>query len=747
MIAETQLKHALETALMARLASGQIPSATVLLNDLRALVPAPGHPTTTARPQYTGAHVDLEAYNAVWTALARDLDVLYTELYAHAARAANDVDRVVSWTAGLSAAAEQLAQTLAQYEITDRVLDRVALAFCTNQQLDLSAAVATTSAYIDYARGRATLPVDAGRFTLLPLAGATIRGRALSGTEQPIIGETPTTLLRGADASPWLTQVVAGGGGASYEVLLVLGAPTALTRCEVALTHTQRTTLAYRYADGHWSDETDGPIREGADTNVAAVRIRLTRTTGLSREGAFIYTFGIAQLLLSQQRYLSAATVTSLPLPVDTRGHRVARLELNGAEELPRGTAITYQATFAHANGDSDDPITLTNHTPTYLAHAYPHVVAFCADDPGAIDTLRPPTVRLIAHALTDAEAQPYLADYSLLADHNGVFLGDGQWEISYYEADWTRRPGYTPGPDDWADLSAHGVQDREVQVCYRDLGRGADSLVSGVALTYRFDMVRGPFAGATPWRDRTVYRFRTHVYAAQPFTHAVPGQALRATQPRLLLLHANLDDITTIPANAYDEYGATSNLYATAYLNGRRVIKTRDGMSWSFAAGWNELILYVYCRTPHAHPFALGVSLTPATYLLQDLTAVAAVEPLGVAYPYFDQLDRVTGRPTAFLTATRALRKRLQACSLFDLCWNTPILHRGRYAVEPSTDGTGSTLYVPYDDSARVSAYFDVVPAAADTASFDSVVLSATLTTEDPAVRPSLGPTQLILT
>ena len=1342
MIAQKQLQRALEQLILSCLQSGRIPTSTYLLTALRQCIPTPGQPISSYQPQQNGTPLDITAYNAVWGQFSTDFTLLYDQLYDHVSRAATAAERLASWSAGLQATLQQLSEVIATVNIDETIIGSVSAAFHTNAALDLGADTngPHTTALLDYANGVVTLPIDTTSFTAVSLAQATLTGAPVTGTEQPIVGNALSTLLPDVGATPWMTQVLDGGGGTSYVLTLTLPAPVSMTTCTITLTHQQAVVLAYQLPDQSWTSTIAAPTAEGVPQQIIGVRIILTRSTGVAQGNQFMYTFGIAGIALQSQSYVATAQAMTLPLTLDPQGHAASRVTLLANDSLPTGTTTAYALTLLQTDGT---PVLMANGAPlaqdmplvnnqiNYLATAQPQ--ATVVTETTATVVQPPPGLKLLQATL------PTVVDYSLLEAGNGVFWGEGQWKVDAYQYDWADLPAYTPGPTDWDNLAQNGIQPNEVQTSYQNLERSAGTwfiagdtgqlsnlvistlpspesqlswtlaptahlpaplprdtalppeplsvpesvtgterfygtgpttttyttvepangranfdwfkdttggvtteasvcfladktaattsisvpwrttvatashggygagnfgqwiitlcsdngsglpgtvlqtlgtpsaplavqsfmasddsplylpfttglttghwyhivfknidptpamnwssmnttmgpLVSswsawqaaqltnytsgqqtearllysqdggttwtpwisqsddwnttgnnsgcgahvahvikwadgtvtgdpywsdsadspayiygsnykvgelftwmpatitltGVSLavyqngtpgpltyllesvgpsgtqlssgtfgvqvpalsrdvqnwatvtfqtpvtltqgqTYRLSfaapqgspgnsyeqctpyapgassdatwfaatwggptscletMTDGqtwvqdqtsdlavqfltlatvtisaptvvlttsaaqltagqsavlawtstnatgvtaatgtgftPSAGAVsgtvtltpvstqtysitvtnsgntatatasvtitvvpapivpppppsytftlsdstgvlataigpegdtyalkgtgvtgsiafntltgsesgtaamplrmdmvpgPFTERTVYRYSTQFYVQAPFTLLVPGSMARATDARFTTLYQGLQDLVLMPRNATDAGGASSDLYVTAYLNGQPLQTSTTGMNWVMAKGWNTLCLYVYCATDRTAPFALGVSLSPATWLLQDLTAIQYLPALpNIEFPCFDAITTTNGidSPVANIIAVRSTATRLQACSPFDLSWNTPLQYQGRYAAEPTTDGTGTILSVPEDPTVRVVAYYDTITAAAHSAAIASVVLTLTLATSPQTLssRPRIGTCQLI--
>ena len=1053
MIAAKQLQRTLEHLILKYLRRGTVPTTSQLLQGIQHLVPVSGEPTAQYRPQQSGSLVDLVAYNKVWESFSTDLNLLYDQLYDDISRAANDANRIFSWSVSLQSAAAQLSQFLLQFNFDSTAIAQTVVSFHDNSLLDMSGYVATdvppygststnplvytvttatagvlvcattpvevavgmiainnsapttlhavttidgdnvtvtppvtlttvstwnfyqaaslawvgqpkTTAFLDYANGQVSLPVNPRIFANISLANATLKGVPLTGAEQPIIGNTLQNLLSDTAATPWMTQVLDSGGGTSYTLTLTLPTPQLITAGSVVLTHQQTCVMSYQLSDGTWTSAVTTSQSETPAQLVSAVRIVLTRTTGTSSGDKFLYTFGIQEISLQSQQYQQQAQVVTEVLPLNLNGHTPTSITLNAAETLPAGTTMRYGVTLLDTNnvpitttGTATDIAydqTLVNNIPLFFANeasqvtpitasqnsiaipnigaitqlsegilnmpepttgtyyfnellnhyglsileycrsnslpftlyfvkttetdtatnlfgygtdaptlgtptlgvtvgdtsvaivAYPTgvqcangVYTQCADTEGtfhplcgigvsgstttvyrgglSFDTstlgsdpittvqisLQVPvgytgaggTFRIVASntafsaydSLEDCynaiggtttvtplsyyavstitlppgiplltTTLPTAIDYSLLEDGNGIFWGEGQWELSYYEYDWNDLPSYTPGPSDWADLSSKGIQPSEVRTCYTDLARNSDANleVSGQSFSNRCDTIRGPFSDtntlnpSTPFtfRDRCCYRYTTNFYATAQSSIVVQGTAQSAVNLRYLTLYESLTVLTQVPANAFDTNGANSALYATLYVNGKRIVNSPQGMIIPVIAGWNTVTVYLYSALPSVTPICLGFSLTPAVYFCTNNATALGTCP-DAPYPDFDVLyySGSTLLPVANVVSLRAESAGLQGCSLFDLCWNTPILYHGRYGVEliPNANGTTSTaLYFPYDATVRIASYYNTIPVTDNTANIAGAIFTATLNTSDQTItsRPRLG-------
>lgn len=861
MIAEKQLKNAIEKVVKKLLKKGSIPAQSTILAELKKVIPFPGKPTTRVAPQKNFTPVDTKAYNNFWTSVSDDLTLLYAQLYDHISGTAANVDRVFAWSSGINAAAKQLQSFIDNFDIDDRSIDNISLSFGDSSFIDLGADTygSKTTAALDYKNGLVTLPINSKTFSNISLHNTSITGTPNTGKELKIIGNTLSNLVNDSTNIPWMTQVIDSGGGTSYTLVLSFANPVSISSCTVETTHKQAVSISYLLRTGKWTSIASNYSDETIQTDIKAIRIVLTRELGISKDDKFIYTFGISSINVRSQEYIQSAEFTSVKIPILTKGRRPAKINLVTTDTKPSGTDITYKISLYNEAGDlaftktndvlADETI-ITTKDPLYLATAEKNAISIRETDQelSVADTtphsIYRPGTDLFLKTLIDSNEANVTSDYSLLAEGNGVFIGECQWLVDHYEVDWSNLPNHIPGPMDWANLEENGFSANEITTVYSDINRSTDSVImlgddygqisewnlcftkdfefkylhwelvlsgsptttvtinlknpsedlvatgsiltatikpgksniitlvayegSGLSgtvtinkatttddassnklimLNDRLDIIRGPIE-SVGFSDKTCYRYQTNFYSSNTFSITVPGNLVRESDSRFTALYNGLTDIVNIPAHQYDDNGANSDLFATVYLNDKRISKEQNGCTYNIKTGWNSLTVYIYCAKERSEPITLGISLTPQTYLLTDnstVTNTGDFADLGIEFPLLDNVTTVNNIkvPQTYIKRVLAKKDRLQACSLFDLCWNTPILHKDRYTAELvyDTDEYKTNLYLPYTSTGRYTVYYDSVQPEAQTDLITSAVITATLTTsaETKTSRPSI--------
>lgn len=857
MIAEKQLKKALTKVITKLLKKGTIPSKAEMLDELKKEVPFPGKPKTRSKSYQNFTKVNTSEYNNFWNSVSADLTLLYDQLYDHISGTAYNLERVFSWASGINAAAVQLQSYIDNFISDDRSIDKFSLSFGDSTFIDLGADEygPKTTAYIDYKNGAITLPVNTNSFSRVSLSLASISGKPNTGKEQQIIGNSITNLLNDSTNIPWMTQVIDSGGGSSYTIVLTFLKPISLSSCEVETTHKQTVELSYKLTTGTWTPMISSSTSETLPSSITAIKIILTRDLGIPSGDKFIYTFGINSINLRSQSYTKSATYTSTYIPISTLGRKPSKIEFATTEYTPAGTGINYNVSLYNNSlnlVETDDNVALADNAiikkdvPFYLATAFKNAcpVRYSSNTLSSITTattqVNRPGITLFKKRLVDVLGDNVSSDYNMLAEGNGVFVGECQWTVDYYENDLSNLPAHIPGPADWENLSENGFSKDEITTVFSDINRSTDSVImigeangqivswnlknindfaydyltwefvvtestvtitlkkpnntsicsgsmdladisvgkintieltgltsydiSGAViirsattndsgklfiLTNRLDVVRGPIPDVG-FTDKTVYRYTTNVYSDVAFSITVPGKISRYTDSRFSTLYGNVDDISIVPAHQYDENGANGDLFATVYLNDKRLVKSQTGLTYNFIKGWNSLTIYIYCAKQRSAPFTLGISLTPKTYMLTDnslVTNTGTLTDLGIEYPLLDNVTMINGKntPQTNITRTIAKKDRLQATSIFDLCWNTPILYKDRYTGEFVYDtdlsANVTNVYMPYTETGRYAVYYDSVQASANTETIAYCVITATLTTssETTTSRPVL--------
>lgn len=854
MIAEKQLKNAIEKVVKKLLKKGSIPAQSTILAELKKAIPFPGKPVTRVTPQKNFTPVDTKAYNNFWTSVSDDLTLLYAQLYDHISGTAANVDRVFAWSSGINAAAKQLQSFIDNFNIDDRSIDNISLSFGDSSFIDLGADTygSKTTAALDYKNGLVTLPINRKTFSNISLHNASITGTPNTGKELKIIGNTLSNLVNDSTNIPWMTQVIDSGGGTSYTIVLSFANPVSISSCTVETTHKQTVSISYLLRTGKWTAVASSYSDETIQTDIKAIRIVLTRELGISKDDKFIYTFGISSINVRSQEYIQSAEFTSVKVPILTKGRRPAKINLVTTDIKPSGTDIIYKVSLYNEAGTlalTDDDVALADKTiittkdPLYLATAEKNAISIRETDQelSIADTtphsVNRPGTNLFIKTLVDSNEANVTSDYSLLADGNGVFIGECQWLVDHYEVDWSNLPNHIPGPMDWTNLEENGFSANEITTVYSDINRSTDSVImlgdgsgqisewnlcftkdfaytylswtlvksessvtisvkngdttlatgsmlltaikpgksniitlsgshglSGtvtinnatatdetdntlVILKNRLDIIRGPIENVG-FSDKTCYRYQTNFYSSNTFSITVPGNLVRESDSRFTTLYNGLTDIVNIPAHQYDDNGANSDLFATVYLNDKRISKEQNGCTYNIKTGWNSLTVYIYCAKERSEPITLGISLTPQTYLLTDnstVTNTGDFADLGIEFPLLDNVTTINNKkvPQTYIKRVLAKKDRLQACSLFDLCWNTPILHKDRYTAELvyDTDEYKTNLYLPYTSTGRYTVFYDSVQPEAQTDLITSAVITATLTTsaETKTSRPSI--------
>lgn len=431
--------------------------------------------------------------------------------------------------------------------------------------------------------------------------------------------------------------------------------------------------LAASHESGAWV-QVSGPVTTAVGTDIIAA------------EGLPVITTTISNLLELTRGTVSTTAYAS-------EGRCVAAV-LTARQTCPSGTSVAFQGELAWGDGATKcfqfvpgERVSLTSTTRTVRALPYTSSVRYGM----------PISSATIAGNVTR----------TLLAPGNGIFLGDGQWEVSSYEYDWTYEPAHLPGPRDW-DALPNGVTLRDTTWWYSDC-MDAGSL--------RFDTLN-TFA-LSPGMN---YRFLLHLYCEEPFTHTATSAPTGV-------------DLADIPIALYGVGGASAVRLASVYINDAPIAVATDGMRWAFRAGWNTIAVYLYCPplragatestvlTELVRPIRLGVSLTPTAYL--------GMQPSATAYD-----TNPDGTPRRVITATRAYPSRLLPVSEFDIRYNTPLYFPYRYAADV-LDGATTITLPRLPSGARISAYYDAL--TQNTTAPSTLTVTATLATTNPTVRPRL--------
>lgn len=780
MIATTQVKKILSALITTALRRGEEPNMRAILTALHERVPELGQPTFQPITARQLDAVNIDSYNAAWNALRDDLVILYEQVYQEVSRVAQLAESSFLWSLALQGQREELARGITECDLTPATVDQWREPFSAWRTLDASA----TTAHLDFSAGMALLPIDPSGQSIIPLTGAAINGRAVLGEERPIYGSLLDNVLKPAEQQVWLTQVLASGGGASYEVTLTLPAPALINGIICRPSHEQEVALQVRTGTT-WTPY-DSSITGAA--LISGVKVTLTRTIGQAQGGQFLYTFGLAQLALYRVAYLHEAVVATLPHLLSRGTARPSQLVLLATDTSPRNTSITYLATAAGRENDAPATryFTLTPGVPAVLTTRAPNftVVDFAS---------------LAAHGMPIRKSNPFEGDIraSLDATNNGLFVGDGQWEVSAYDYDWSSQPSHAPGPLDWDPLPP-GVLPSEVEQFYTDCfripaemssyglsgAREAQLTVSGAAIPApnRMDALNCQGFTLEPGRS---YRFRLNLFVTKAFSLTVPRQGVT---PLATVMH--------FPPSAGEKdtlYALrAAGLYLRVYLNGKTVAASPAGMTWLLRAGWNEITVYADCSettTPYVDPILLGLSLTPFTFpTLQQSGGQWEMDHLGAIMPTtsteatglfeyvdgdammpgtseaadtywgLDTDDALTpldffsaddynldadGMPARVISVARAIKEPLPRCSRFDLSYNTPILYPLRYAAEVADGDTylycinqryrhGALDLVP-----RIAARYTYVGATDFLA--DSIAITATLRSEQADITPRL--------
>ena len=272
------------------------------------------------------------------------------------------------------------------------------------------------------------------------------------------------------------------------------------------------------------------------------------------------------------------------------------------------------------------------------------------------------------------------------------------------------------------------------------------ESLVS--PLVTRFDAVNGNDALAEDGqfftlKAHTTYRFTARVFSSDNFNCVTPTSDSRSLDEYSWYSDrvGDLEDVTYFPYSLSS--GGDSPVVLSVYLNGTPLRRTAHGMIWQFRSGWNEISVYIICREEYSDPILLGVALTPESFpsVGQDTDADPDLD-------YDIDTDGNVRKKISILAGSAQLR----LCSLFDLRYNTPMLYHGRGTASARMELEGATptetwytdIYTHYVPSARIAVRYDIVPD--DVPQPTSVIVTATLTTQDTTVTPEVGRMSIVL-
>ena len=733
MIANIQLQQAMSKVILSNLKKGNIPTSDAILKSIASIIPNPGSPATKYSPQLNGNKVDVYFYNKTWEGIANDLSVLYSQIYEHISRVSTDAERLFYVSAGIDSLIGKLTGVLQSLNYDESIIDSLVVDFSTNLMIDLDTATTLPEAYIDYSNGCVRLPINTGTYVAANISKAQISGSPVSGSEEPIIGSQLSWILNGTAQQAWMTQVLSGGGGCSYNVTIILPSLIKITNCNIILTHPQSIQVSY-LINGVWEVQSN----TNSSASIEGVNITLSVSSGQASNNQFLYTFGIQQVILSQQAYVSQATITTLPLRIDLYQRSPLQLLLSADQLTPIGTDVSYAITLSDSSGapiSGLSNIDIQNNIPLALTASASNWV------PITSTYLFYSSGNPIAHYRVSNAC----IDKNLLLSGSGVYFGEGQWQVSAYEYDWSFLPDHTPGPSDWSDLGSLGITDNQVLTYYCDMERSSHSIA---VAPNRFDIITGPTNGT--FLPNMTYRYQTDVYCTAPQVVVIPGQEQRVSHippcGRYLATQtvgsSILDDISTLASNAATTNGSSEQFCITAYVQGPNdttpvlMTSSLNGMTWMLRQGWNTISVYIESHQTRTLPISLGLSLTPQSYLgvNQRITdhSVSTYHYLDFDATVIPSAPQVgTEMPVTTITAVRATKSPLQQCSLFDLRYNTPYAFQGRYAavVDTSVDINNTDIYIPYSPGARVAICYQSL--ATDTSAISSAIISATLNTD----------------
>jgi len=654
--------------------------------------------------------------------------------------------------------------------------------------------VPKTTALVDLINKEVTLPVDPVNFICRDLSVAQITGTS-SGIEQPVSGMNLRDLLTD---QTWMTQVLSGGGGASFTVEIYFPEAVKTTRIEYEVTHKQSVVVSV-LVGVNW-------IPLNGEQEILGVRLVLGRSMGISSGDQFIYTFGLKSVHILSCSYVPTATLTTLKLDIPRNDISISSVLLDVDAILPPGTSITYEATL----GDESfpvlnlvpgmiTPIGSSIHTEEIIYVPGTEDVTFQYGRPLQLATLTNET-RL---------------DTILKKPGNGIFVGDGQWYVESYNYDWSFRPKHTPGPADWVDLSEKGVAKKEISKFYVDIFRGnwykdltrtsisgtgtaltslvdmaadfvTDEIAAGdlvyfiaddgtisyrnvAAVTdlntlaldasyaistsgsyeiipgipilvnskYRFDLLNGRDPSGRYEEGFSFEAFTTYKFTTWIYAKddfSFVTPSVGSRVSRDSALLTGMKDITELPSTQED-----SDIWLTVYVNSNVIAKSSSGVNWVFQKGWNEITVYACCAEDYATPISLGISLSPESFPLlstatSTLTSNVDLTLSDEGLAYISYDLDSSGNPLKNIQYVRASLNGLDQTSLFDLQYNTPILYNGRYSMLYSPD---IRVYLPVNPTARVTARYDTVD---DGVQPDNISLEIGLSTVDTSVRPILS-------
>lgn len=459
MIAKKQLTKALNATIMSFLKNGYKPSTQDILVSLKESVPSPGTPNTQYFPQQNYQKVDVDGYNLFWQTIVDDLETLHDSILDTATSVSQQASSSATTILGTHAKIYELKTALETQAIPTQYLTVLQWPLTLSSQLDLT----TSTAIIDYTTGTATLPIDTYSFSVASFEGARITGYPLSGTEQAIIGNTISNILNPVSEEAWMTQVIAGGGGTTYRVDIILPQETKITEVICETTHDQIVSILLKENDSYVQYERPG------EYTISGLSIVLGATMGAPIGSSFLYTFGIQRVLLVSKKYINTATLKTSEINIEVDDTPISQITLFAKENKPFGTSIEYGLTLydgATALDDSEDnPIRIVPNIPYYVANNYQKVETLLqpgnTQDSGWLGTT-------IQKTAIDGNRNSSLGDLE-----NGIVIGELQWKVDSYEYSWDTDIYRVPGPEDWIKLSQKGVEQSEITTRYVDCSRG----------------------------------------------------------------------------------------------------------------------------------------------------------------------------------------------------------------------------------------------------------------------------------
>ena len=675
MIAERQQQKTKLDALKTLLSSGRVPSQSQLAKAVGTLLPQPGKPTAQVTRQKRNTPFDLDQYNTFWERVDADLRIGYDQLFSTISDLTTQSEQVLILRAGIATALGQIDEETTLLSLRNTAADAVRESFTTLQQINPE----KTTALLNFSDGTATLPVaQQPKMLTLTDAQASISTTS-SGQEITIPGLSISQLLTATPQDMWITSVLAPGGGCTYQLSMTLSAKQ-VTGLSYKLAY--QGTIQFSIDTGNGWVETD-PLFS-APLDLIGLQVTITTSEGIPTGNQFLYLFGLEYLYLIQHTYQQQAVIVSEPIELPyLTSTPFSTVTLHQEATIPSGSSITYGLTLldneSTYNGTGDIPIT----PDIPLALLTTTKTCACLDDNTQVSGD-------YAQALTRLGIRthnlPCPSGLTLSAEGNGVYIGENQWYVRYYN--YARRDfaSHTPGPSDWL-APPTGITPNEILTTYSNAERGTGDYST------RSDTVIG---NSFLLEDYSSYWFTITVTCSQATSYAVNSPTTRETgYTTLLTRDDNTQDHDILEyLAAFNQAAATQKIQASVFVNGAPLKVSNTQAIFAFQQGDNVIDLYLSTAE-------MPDQLSPTIYLGLSFT-----QRNNTLFPYRGDTDfnlNLAGVYDYAIIGARARSQPLERVTLTDLQYNTPIFYTYRYAAE--TRGTTTYLFVK-DAEARYGVY-----------------------------------------